>query len=770
MNWLQKLLNAFTNSPSPPPPPPTKPRQKVQDSSEGSSRPFAWTAFGTKKAYTNATRISNPVVAAFCRDLSLWLERAMVGTGQEALLLTITFPKAANAAESFRQCSAMTSRLISLQRSGLMDFMALATELHRVETVGQGGPKAQKASFDPGAEAQNHSGPRSRGPRPLGTPEEVPSSLLGHGHLHGLLLLPPAAAENLELQLSIAAAEADLHLDFVGGGSISILRGHRFSKHLERTLRYVLKEYRLEATENLSAHLPPPLKDLPASKYYLGANPNLYKREPFAWDERVALLQGAILNLCPLSVPQNFGSLRQATISNSLKQLVILYQELTGNCFSLSAHPNRGAWPILLIRRQPRHRRGHKILENSYSGIYLRMVGFFGEEDGYGAQVDLLLQHRKALETLFRAAAHREKLGERHLPRFDSQSLYLGGGHVLTWSTPPPAGQKHKPHLRLLAADDPANGHDPASPESLSETLHSFGIDETWSRLTQRVSEGLSLAQLTRIFYGSGGSPNADAHEMVRFLVAIGKGIRGVRSTPLGLFLWGPPGSGKTPLLFLVLRYALGADQVGVADLTNRFGLHSCIDTQAIIIEELRPMRANSYSLQRFKMVISSGTSLVEGKQLDAKQVSFDGRFFGFNANQEPSTLFANSEDWAAASKRLRDVLHLCNASYDPQQNPLGFDMDAFAAQELGETVFWALMASDRSEEVQQWAAQGLDWQAKLLEAFEEDGQVSQELLRTLRALKEEPSEPSSWEGIGSQAEWRRQAYPSKKPLAIHHL
>lgn len=232
----------------------------------------------------------------------------------------------------------MAAKLLVLQRSGLITFLALGHELHRVteETEAKEAKvaKATKAESEKGITTHSGTGAKNhpRGRQPLGPEEAVETRLLGHAHLHALLVLPRGTAKNLALLLDTAATGADLQLDFVGGtGSPGkVAHGHRFQGHLTRCLRYILKEYRLEATEDLSGQLPPSSPDLPPSKFYLGVNPELFIRNPFPWDARTALLRNAIPQLQELKVKPSFGSLRQATVTDSLLQLLAFYTCQTG--------------------------------------------------------------------------------------------------------------------------------------------------------------------------------------------------------------------------------------------------------------------------------------------------------------------------------------------------------------------------------------------------------------------------------------------------------
>lgn len=269
----------------------------------------------------------------------------------------------------------------------------------------------------------------------------------------------------------------------------------------------------------------------------------------------------------------------------------------------------------------------------------------------------------------------------------------------------------------------------------------------------QRLEEGVSLAQLQRIFYGSGGSASQDALTLVSFLVMLGMAIRAIKNVPLGLFFWGPPGSGKTPLVHLMLRFIFGLNNLGIPELGEAFGLQSCLNARAIIIDEMRSYPSNSVALRHFKLICGTGQVRVNLKAKAAEDAEFSGVAVAVISNSSLSELFPKPRDLAAAKKRFTMRARLCNQSYNPIKAPLGFDMNAFEAQELGEVTFWALLASDRRQEVEQWAAQGLDWQRRLLATFEQEGQVSPELLRTLKALEKETWKAPGWLGVASQSE-----------------
>jgi hypothetical protein len=654
-----------------------------------------------KTSYKDATKITNTTLAAVLQSLADWLARRIRGTEREVLLVTATFPKAAGRKQSFEWCQEAVEGLLEEGPEEGLDLLLVGQEIHRVRVAGAAAEPVEKAERAARKRRRPGAGEVALAEL-LKQDEEGEQSveLRGFGHLHAVVVAQVGFRDRIFGLMGGERRPMDLAVMAVGGhrprkdGPVE-----RYGLQLRRCLRYVVKEYRVERQEGMERWLPE-LLERPAAKFLLAYDGKSIGRaeELTTW---LRVLQKAVPGL----VVEQFGGNRPLLLERSTVGSLgrVLEEYLVSQDLKIvrSLQPQGARWSYFLVEQMVEGPGGAlKMVDSGAEALYRRMVRYFTAQDKEVA--DLLTSHERTFMTL--ADAGGLELPPDLLVEVVEGVLTTADGLSLWWN---PALKKAGRPLPLVAD---RREMVKLLPQPVGYHV-GLDLDAGWYRMQYRLEQRETAAQLRRFLYHPKRSWEDNEERLVEFLRAVGRLVRRRERRDLGgIFLWGRPGSGKTPFVRRLVETAWPESWASVK-LGQRFGLKEAADKQVVILDDMAPKRGNSTQLDQLKQLMAPEMVLVDRKHRDMAAVDFSRKAIFMTSNFTPERLFG-PELRPAMDKRFPVQLEVVNGPC-ARGNRLGYT-PARLRSEMAELVLVGVLLALWED------VEGPDWQKQLLGRLEE--------------------------------------------------
>lgn len=383
-----------------------------------------------------------------------------------------------------------------------MDLLFLTQELHRVEK-GLAAPDssasrrkvtiAEKSFFELlRSDAESAADP----------------SLRGHGHLHAIVVADQSFRSRLHTLVQSSRFAVDLSLVVVGGQRLQAdAPASRYLLHLRRALRYVVKEYRIEASERLSVWLSR-LQERPTAKFLLAYDLSGLGQETafISWEDH---LHSALGSLSVRHYTTERPLLLAKNPLTSILNLLEYYLDYSGYRLLVQKSTNPLHYNYALaVPRSGQPGSPVDLLESTSAGLYSRLCEFYTDRDPDAAVLLLTSEH------LFTTTARIGglKIRSELRPKAVSGALALGDGLTFQWDL-----QASRIHLldqhqmvqRTLPA--PTGYH------------LSGGLAEGWYEMQNLLREGEALRQLRRFLYNPLLDRAANEERLLILLQALGR-------------------------------------------------------------------------------------------------------------------------------------------------------------------------------------------------------------------------------------------------------
>lgn len=638
---------------------------------------LSWCAFSRRRALANHQRIHSLPLRSALHEWGERLARVSLASGWTPVFLTLLWPEAPTPAASYASCGELRTALegalgplgvvyaqTSLEvlrfredKAAIHDgFDALEGEDSTVQdSDSDSGAEGTPPPSPPSSPQKGRKGQKGRKKKATALRLETrrkealtrSSNLDGHGHLHALLLLPPAGLEGLEELLWPWGASLDANSTIVGGTRpLSAERVRLASSptatpeptavktlggHLTRVLSYLAKEGTLEETERLGDQLAqggipslgskftltlsPSLATLGGYGTALGPLPRLTSGLPSL---RLSVLSGEILTFPPYLS----GNIARLT------WLVTAFLSATGH--RLLYH-NTGStkdaapyyWMALVRGALLRHSGALQVVARGPEGLQDALYAWCSVQAPH--LLDFVDSRREPLIRLLES-------GKLPLPstllltKPYGTYLTLADGVTLSWGSD---------RLLVHAADEFATMVRP-----LRGPYGRYTFSLTSATLLERATSGEALCQLRRLLHRPTLSPQENHERLVVFLQHAGRLLRSPVRNELGILLSGRGGSGKTLLANALLATFGRVGSLTLASRRGDFWLQLLQRCAAIKVDDVTEGQDPTALFD----VMSPNRREVNRKGVIATTEDFSNRPVVLCSNRSPSRLLGSTD------------------------------------------------------------------------------------------------------------------------------
>jgi len=525
------------------------------------------------------------------------------------------------------------------------------------------------------------------------SPPSAPLS--GYGHLHALLLLPRSRRGALEALL-LASPWIRLHSTLLreggrrreaeggeGGGEIP----QSLEEALGALLPYLLKEYRIEASEGLFHQLealwaPTPLP-LP-TKFTLRWSPTLLEAGTSGIGPALEALASALGSSCSaaplalrtLTLPE--GEEEETTLT---RLLAFYLEETNGRLAYQPLTRRRGSEAeVVVVRPSPLYLYG--VLETVVAGVEALTNDLLAFYQHSPQPKRLLLRAQRSGSLRRLAAASALALPPRLLAGSPSDRLVFGDGAILEWG--PLAGLDATGRSLLLRGlgelETLAEARASASPDS-PPLWARYATPLGWYQFLLRLRRGSHLPQTRRLFHHPRLGRLANQVRLLAFLGRLGRAIRSQRRDDCGILLYGGPRTGKTPFLREVAScvWGYGGEVVGV-ELDRRFNPTAAVRASVLRVDDATPSELRRSRLKKWMAPLPT---VFDRKHLSPLEVALYRKLFLMSSNDPPADLFGR--ELPAMTKRFGEGFEMFAQPHHPTANPHGYHPEELWGSELEE-------------------------------------------------------------------------------------
>ena len=464
--------------------------------------------------------------------------------------------------------------------------------------------------------------------------------LLGHGHLHALLLLPPEGLERLERLLWPWLDQLDRRLSLVGGtrelererrrlvtsssSSPSTAAVTTLGGHLAKVIGYLTKDASIQAKEQLPEQLAqgglsvgakftlaftPSLATLGGQGTTTGPLPLLtatlpsleeilWRGEPLTFPPYVTGSTDRLSWLLATYLEQRDGRLRQENRARPSSPPIYRSTILVPSPLHL-----QGALTIVATGADEIHRE----LVQFYKDHASELLDFLdGRERQLARKLEgggLVLPPRRLLTT---------PLGP-YAVFTDGTTLHWGGDSLLAHSAD---------EFATLVA--PVKG-----------PFAAYALTLSTPQLLAAAVNDEAIPQIHRILHRSDLSPAANRARVVLFLRQLGRCLRSKHRDKLAFLFHGRGGSGKTPLLKALLSIFGRSGSLDLSPKRGDFFLEQLQDVSGVLVDEV----LEDHSLALINDLLSRNRRPVQRKGVVTVDENFSTRVFAFGTNLEPEQL-----------------------------------------------------------------------------------------------------------------------------------
>lgn len=631
-----------------------------------------WHSFRSSRDYKQACRITSHAVSqslsSFARSL------AVVGSANnyEAVLVTVLVPSATSATESLRVLKRVSNGLTDLCLQRGVIFLFSTTELHRVQPRS----KEDKAQESPkGKEKKKTSAPKISDMDEQHTQEVAEErTLFGNAHLHAVVSAPREFIRLLPLALSSLEAPdvLDVTCRSIGrtvprpGSSAEPNTGQEnyYTWQLTNALRYIAKEYRLEARELFFSKLNRELPLLHKPKFDLLISQELLNTDPEALEKsRKKLLdrfpEGSLMLQCGRG-----GVLLLPGGSHLRKLSFLVDQFLRLNGLFLGTRVLDGKIQSFIISTPHGGYVGgfNERAIVSPEQLFDSLMKFYSAHSPSGEINDYLVENARKFYLMARSASF--FLSPDVAERRSLDAAVLRGGGAIFWEK---ATSPKSMYFQRDWGQRQALRHDAQRTSAIAR----IGLQQSAIPLEEQLSFSPPFKHLQDYFRQPDHTPEALAAKTSLFLYTLGMLLRPGPKSEHALLFFGPSGTGKTPFLGTLANRFWGEECVDHVFIRGtNFDLQGSEDADVLLWDELSPLSRQWKN--HLKLMLSPQKVRVDRKNIAATTVSYHHKVFLFTSNYSPTELF--TDQIKAMRKRCRFFL-ITNKPNAVQRG--GYDMPA---------------------------------------------------------------------------------------------
>ena len=649
--------------------------------------------------------------------------RALAVTGStnnyDTVLVTVLVPSATSLEESLRVLEGVLQGLNSLCNESGVSFFFSTLELHRV--VPQTDQEKKQAALEEavakeilGKVSSKQTGKKKKSPVEVLDLDEKHSeevaegrNLFGNAHLHAVIAGPRQFIRNLPLDLTKLE---DIDLIDVNcrsiartvprsGSSAELNTGQEnyYASQITNALRYIAKEYRLEAREQLFLKLSEAYTDLFSPKFKLFLSFELLEDGKENLEGARGIIQKCFLDGTLLIENSSSGALLMPPGTHVKKLNFLLEQYLRANGIFMGIEKAGGKTHSFILSTPHQGYVGgfDELAVVTPDELFNILLRFYSVNVPSGEIAEYLIDQTNKFKAMANAAAFSIPTDLRERTRVDGAILRTGG--LLWWEKPKQL--RYRPQWGLRQA----LRHERQEPSRVAR----IGLQQSSITLEEQLSSEVPFQHLQDYFREPNQSSEDLAKKTALFLFTLGKLIRPGSKSESAIFFYGPSGTGKTPLLQRMADQFWGVSRVKHVFIhgTN-FDLEGTEYADLLIWDEMG--RLSEAWKNKLKLLLSPQKVRVDRKNISAVTVSFGEKAFFFTSNYKPVEVFG--KELPAMEKRCR-FFYICNKPLSKKED--GYDMKALL-NSTDSILLGALYLSSESHFEKLSGSKEMSWQAVL--------------------------------------------------------